>query len=229
MRMLRTFVGLGSTALLFGALGLVGLALSGPPAGAQMHTISSLARSQQSLSQLAPGLDILGASITGSGPQSGRTLDSSQANAFVQAWLPDSVFGSPPFQNPPPALPVYQLDVDYRYQGTPGSMTVYYASDGTSAWVSMPPQTLWPGVVVTQQRWIEAPDRTVAGFEGRLTPVTVPNVPASSHQAVAATASHGSSSTTQLLIIAGVVVVVAGIGILAIRRRGGHSTRTQTT
>jgi len=163
------------------------------------------------------------------GPESGRTLDSSQATAFVQAWLPESVFGTPPFEDPPSTLPVYEVDVDYKYLGTLGSMTINYASDGTSAWVSMPPQSLWPGVVVTQQRWILAPDRTVAGFEGRLTPEPVPTARPTPHKATAVMASQGSSSTAELLIFAGALVLVAGIGIVVIRRRGARSTRTRTT
>ena len=215
-----------------GVLGLLGLASLVAPAGAQAQPTTSQKGSQSAPSQLAPGLEILDGSITGNGPESGRTLDSSQATAFLQAWLPDSIYGTAAFQNPPKALPVYQVDVDYKYLGTLGTMTVDYASDGTSAWVSMPPQSLWPGALVTQQRWILAPGRTVAGFEGRLTPAPVPKV-APNHEAIAATShgssSHGSSSTTWLLIIAALLVLVAGIGLFVIRRRGAGGSRTQTT
>jgi LPXTG-motif cell wall-anchored protein len=216
----------GLIGVALGALGLLGLVVA--PAGAQTDPSTSSTTSktggQPPLSQLAPGLEILNGTITGNGPESGRTLDSSQATAFVQAWLPDSVFGTPPFQDPPPTLPVYQVQAEYKYQGTLGSMTVNYASDGTSAWVSMPPQTLWPGVVVTQQRWILAPDRTVAGFEGRLTPQSIPTGAPGSHGATPATASDSSLSTTQLLIIAGLVVLVAGTGLLVLRRRRAQPT-----
>ncbi len=224
MRLSRSGVCRGLVGLVVGAFGLSWLALTAVPAGAQTQATSSTTTSgaggQPSLNQLAPGLLILDGSVTGNGPESGRTLDSSQATAFVQAWLPDSVFGNPPFQDPPATLPVYQVDVDYKYLGTSGSMTVNYASDGTSAWVSMPPQSLWPGVVVTQQRWILAPDRTVAGFEGRLRPLPVPSATPTSAPAAA---SDNSLSTTLLLVIGGLVVVVAAIGILVIRRRRGHT------
>lgn len=194
-------------------------------ADAQIHattsgTTSSTTNGLHSLSELSPGLSITAGTITGNGPASGRTLDSSQATAFVQAWLPDSVFGSPPFQNPPSQLPVYDVELQWKYEGTVGSMTVYYASDGTSAWVSMPPQTLWPGVVVTQQRWIQAPNRTVAAFEGHLTPVPVPK-----GRTVTATAPQSSLSTAWILAIAGVVVVGAGIGIAVIRKRGAARSK----
>lgn len=209
------------------------MALAGAQAVAAASPPSSPAANKatgtSSLSQLAPGLDLLSGSITGNGPESGRRLDSSQATAFVQAWLPDSVFGSPPFQDPPSTLPVYQVDVEYKYLGTLGSMTVNYASDGTSAWVSMPPQSLWPGVVVTQERWILAPDRTVAGFEGRLTPQPVPAPPSGSHKSAAGAVSESSSSTTQLLVIAALVVLVAAAGILVIRRQRAGSAHTRTT
>jgi hypothetical protein len=215
--------------IVLGAIGLLGLVMVAAPAGALKHpkstTKNSGSNNQPSLSQLAPGLAILDGSITGNGPESGRALDSSQATAFVQAWLPESVFGSPPFEDPPPTLPVYQVEVDYKYLGTLGSMTINYASDGTSAWVSMPPQSLWPGVVVTQQRWILAPDRTVAAFEGRLAPVPLPKALPTSHKAAAAVVSHGQSSTTPSLVIAVLaVLVVAAIGILLIRRRSARPT-----
>jgi hypothetical protein len=215
--------------IVLGAFGLLGLVLVAAPAGALKHPRSSTTTSQNgnqpSLSQLAPGLQILDGSITGNGPESGRALDSSQATAFVQAWLPESVFGTPPFEDPPPTLPVYQVEVGYKYLGSLGSMTINYASDGTSAWVSMPPQSLWPGVVVTQQRWILAPDRTVAAFEGKLTPEPVSKVPPTSHKAAAATVSHSPSSTTPLLVIAGLVVLVAVMSLLVIRRRGARPTK----
>lgn len=231
MRISRFFVCRHLIGPVVGVLGLLAPALWVAPAGAQTHPASTTPTSQtgggSSLSQLSPGLEILDGSITGNGPESGRTLDSSQATAFLQAWLPESVYGTPPFENPPATLPVYQVDVDYKYQGTLGSMTVDYASDGTSAWVSMPPQSLWSGALVTQQRWILAPDRTVAGFEGRLTPAPVPKA-APTHEAIAAT-SDSSSSTTRLLIIAALLVLVVGIGLLVIRRRGARTSKTQTT
>jgi LPXTG-motif cell wall-anchored protein len=79
-------------------------------------------------------------------------------------------------------------------------------------------------VVVTQQRWILAPNATVAGFEGKLKPQSIPTGPTSSHVATPATASHSSLSTTEVLVIAGLVVVVAGIGLLVLRRRRAHPT-----
>jgi hypothetical protein len=226
----------GIEVLALGVLCFLGIVFTAGAAGAHATnptsspTTSSTSQNsgQHSLSQLSPGLEFLGGTITGNGPQAGRKLDSGQATAFVQAWLPDSVFGSPPFENPPATLPVYQVEVDYKYLRTLGSMTINYASDGTSAWVSMPPQSLWPGVVVTQERWIKAPDRTVAGFEGRLTPQTVPTVPTTSQSLAASPTSNGSSSTTLLLVIAGSVVLVAGIAILGIRRRAAHSTQSRT-
>jgi hypothetical protein len=226
MQMLRSHARLGL--IVFGAVGLLGLVLVAAPAGALKHPKSTTTTSQSggghTLSQLAPGLEIINGSITGNGPESGRALNSSQATAFVQAWLPESVFGTPPFEDPPSTLPVYQVEVGYKYLGSLGSMTINYASDGTSAWVSMPPQNLWPGVVVTQQRWILAPDRTVAAFEGRLAPVPLPKAPSTSHKAAAAAVSHSQSSTTLLVVIAILVVLVAGVSFLVIRRRGARAT-----
>jgi hypothetical protein len=206
---------------------LTGLTMVAGSAMAQTTTTSgpttSQAGDQTSLSQLAPGLALVSGTITGNGPESGRQLDSSQATAFVQAWLPDSVFGSPPYEDPPATLTVYQVDVEYNYQGTLGTMTVNYASDGTSAWISMPPQALWPGVNVTQQRWIKAPDRTVAGFEGQLAPVPIATAPPTT-KADAATSAHHSSSSAGPLLIVGLLVVLAAIGFVVLRRRDTHAT-----
>jgi hypothetical protein len=193
------------------------------PAGGQISSASSGktngASGQHTLSELAPGLLILGGTIAGNGPDSGRSLDSSQATAFLQAWLPDSVFGSPPYVNPPPTLPVYDVQVEDEYLGSLSTMTVYYASDGKSAWISMPPQSLWPGVVVTQQRWIQAPDRTVAAFEGHLSALPVPTGSSSSSHSQSATDSNASLSTAWILLIAGMVVIAAAIALMVIRRR----------
>jgi hypothetical protein len=202
------------------------------PADAGTTTTTS---NRHSPSELAPGLEILGGTITGSGPESGRTLDSSQATAFMQAWLPDSIYGSPPYQNPPSNLPVYDVEVQDKYLGTLNTMTVDYASDGTSAWISMPPQSLWTGVIVTQQRWILAPDRTVAAFEGHLAPQPVPHgtgsqrIAITPHKPNSATTSQGSLSTAWILVITGVVVVGSGVAIMVVRRRRGGSRQTLAT
>jgi len=212
-------------------LSFFGQLLVASPADGRTTTTTS---SRPSPSELAPGLLILGGTITGSGPESGRTLDSSQATAFIQAWLPDSVFGSPPYQNPPSNLPVYDVAVEDKYLGTLNTMTVDYASDGTSAWISMPPQSLWPGVEVTQQRWILAPGRTVAAFEGHLAPQPVEHGSGSQTLGISAAHSHataasqGSLSTATILVLAGVVVVGAGIAIMVVRRRRGAATKTAT-
>ena len=54
------------------ACGLLGMALSAAPAGAASNPTSSQTAGQHSLSQLSPGLVIVGGSITGNGPQAGR-------------------------------------------------------------------------------------------------------------------------------------------------------------
>jgi hypothetical protein len=201
------------------------------PADAGTTTTTS---NRHSPSELAAGLLILGGTITGSGPESGRTLDSGQATAFMQAWLPDSIFGSPPYQNPPSNLPVYDVEVQDKYLGTLNTMTVDYVSDGKSAWISMPPQSLWPGVIVTQQRWILAPDRTVAAFEGHVAPVPVrqgkgtQRIGITANPPNSATTSQGSLSTAWILVIAGVVVVGSGVAIMVVRRRRGSATKAVT-
>ena len=181
---------------------------------------SGVGGSQPSLSQLAPGLEIVDGAITGSGPEAGdaRQRPSHRLRTGVAAPIRCSVL--PSFEDPPTAAPVYQVAVDYNYQGVDGSMTINYRLGvGTDAWISMPPQTLWPGVVVTQQRWIRAPDRTVAGFEGQLTPEPVPTPPPTTESAARSAASTTNSSWLPALVVGGLAILVGGAVLVAVRRR----------
>jgi MYXO-CTERM domain-containing protein len=208
------FVAVIAPALLAGLAALVCLSVS-PPAGAQDNG---------GLSQLVPGLTIVGASVSGNGPEAGHTLDSGQATAFVQSWLPNAVFGTPTFESPPASLPVYEIEVDYDNQGTVGFFIVKYASDGTNAWVALPAQQLFAGVVVTPDqadKWLLAPDRTVAAYRGEVAPETVPSVEpeTTTPEPVSSGSSSGSSSVP--LIVAVVVggAAVVGLVLLGLGRR----------
>ncbi len=178
------------------------------------------------LSQISPGLAIVGASVSGNGPEAGRTLDSNQATAFLQAWLPNAVLGTPTLETPPTSLPVYQIEVDYTYEVAPGFITVNYASDGTTAWVALPAQELWPGAVVTPEqgdKWLRAPDGTVAAFHGQVVAETIPTAPPDT---IAESSGSSSSDNPVGLVIAVVVaaVVVVGLVVLGVGRRRKTAT-----
>src|SRR4051812_39832928 len=137
-------------------------------------------------------LVILGASVT-SPSRATRTLNSDQAAAFMQTWLPSSIFGKVANENPPKGLRVSRVSVRYTYAGADEKpMLIFYASDGQVAWVGMPPQSLWPGAAVTSERWIRAPDsgRTMAAIAGRLSAIPRPESPSTTVPPSQATANR---------------------------------------
>ncbi|MDP9335563.1 MAG: hypothetical protein M3Q30_19965 [Actinomycetota bacterium] len=181
------------------------------------------------------GIVILGAKVTcpGSAP---RQLDSTQAGAFVQSWLPSSIFGKVVSEKPPSSLPICHLTVGDRWiSPKAGELRVYYASDGDNVWVGMPPQTIGPGATVDSERWILAPfaERTKAAFEGHgvLIPVTTPSTVVSSPTSVNAAVSHdrGSSSSGWLIALLVAALVVLGGVIMMISRRRRRSPTAAAT
>ncbi len=216
-RVVATFC-LGAVALLV-AVGAVA-----PFAGAQNTATET---------DIGSGLRIQGATITGPCNPPKRELNSPQAAAFLQSWLPNAIFGKPTVQDPPSALPVCRVSVRYRVvdkQFPP--MQVDYASDGKTAWVAMPRQDLWPGVFVSVHRWTVALPRAVAAFAGKVKPIPVatgPDVtapststPATKGLADPPTGKSSSDGSGALWII---VAIVGGIGLLGtgyvvVRRRG---------
>jgi hypothetical protein len=174
---------------------------------------------------------VQGATITGPcirAPK--RELNSPQAAAFVQSWLPNAIFGNPKVEDPPTTLPVCRVAVRYTVAGQGfAPMKVDYASDGKTAWVALPRQNLWPGVSVTVHRWTVALPQAVAAFAGKGKPVPVAtpgpstSTPATTGSAAPAPATGaGSDDSDALWIIAALVVgigLLAAIGYVLMRRR----------
>jgi hypothetical protein len=134
-------------------------------------------------------------------------------------------------------LPVYRVDLMGSWGGDypqVGNQTVYYASDGTTAYVSYPqnqPVTPTPTEPPPPpSNWFVAPERTVEAFNG-----TAQLIESGGTQAAAAAAANGtrkaptsndssSSSTPWVLygvLAAGAVIVIVG-AVLFIRRNSGH-------
>jgi hypothetical protein len=197
-----------------------------PPARAGAATTQGTANAQVSTTtsavpQILPGLDIRGATVTSPGRRT-RQLDASQATAFVQAWLPDSVYGTPPHKSPPPGLPVWTVLAQTKFRGVDVPMTMLFVTQGSTAWLSMPaPQDLgWS--VVSRQRWIEPPARTIAAFEGKLKPIAT--AATTTTTAAHPSSSHGSNSdssatTVIIVMVLGVAFIGGGIAWATSRRR----------
>ncbi len=168
--------------------------------------------------ELLSGVTVTGAAIQTPGAPD-RSLDANQATAFMQSWLPDSVFQKIPQSRPPKSLPVARLVVSTKYQGRDIPMTVYYASDPTTAWVGMPPQNFgW--AFVQSERWIAAPQskRVMAAFLGKLQPVRPPPAPPTTTTTTLPPKHSSSGSAAPWLLLGGAAVVAAG-GVAAWRLR----------
>lgn len=176
---------------------------------------------------LLAGVTVTGATITTPGAPP-RTLDANQATAFMQAWLPDSVFTQPVLPNvkPPSSLPVSHLKVITMWHAQTEPLTVFYASDGKTAWVGMPAQSFgWAGV--DHERWIAAPQsaRTRQAFAGKLQPVRpapepATTTPTTKSKAAASTGGDSDSSTAVWWVVGIAVIVVLGaLAGFTLRRR----------
>jgi hypothetical protein len=173
-------------------------------------------------------VSVTGATIATPGAPD-RKLDANQATAFMQAWLPDSVFHQPILPNvkPPARLAISRMTVVTVWNGINEPLKVFYASDGTTAWVGMPAQGFgWAGV--DHERWIAAPQsaRLRKAFAGELQPVrpspaATTTAPSSTTQPkTTASADGGSGSSAAWWLVGGAAVIVAGALILTLRRRG---------
>jgi hypothetical protein len=203
------------------------------PASASTNR-SDARRSAQPPPELLAGVTVTGAKISTPGAPP-RTLDANQATAFMQAWLPDSVFTQPVLPNvkPPTNLPVSHLDVTTVWHAQTEKLIVFYASDGTTAWVGMPAQSFgWAGV--DHERWIAAPQsaRLRQAFAGKLQPVRPPpattTTPTTQSKAAGSTGgSSDSSSGVWWGVGIAVIVVLGALALFTLRRRtaGAASAR----
>jgi hypothetical protein len=159
---------------------------------------------------LLAGVTVEGAAVHSPGAPD-RSLDANQATAFMQSWLPDSVFQKIPQSLPPKSLPFSRVIVTTRFHGQNLPVTVFYASDGTTAWIGMPAQSFgW--AIVQSEKWIAAPQgkRVMAAFQGRLQPVRSPP-PAPTTTTTTLPPKHSSSgSAVPWLLLGGAVVVAVG-------------------
>jgi hypothetical protein len=179
--------------------------------------------------QISPGWFVLGATVTGPGTAAPRTMNESQAAAFVQAWLPAQLSGQLKQQDPPRSPPMFTVHVDDTINGAPEHLIAYYVSDGQSAWVSMPIQDLGGGAVVNKRAWFLAPPRTIAAFEGRLAPAptagSATTAPISGTAAPKPATSKPGSSNAPLWIALGVAALV-GLAVFGVARTRRSPSRS---
>jgi hypothetical protein len=202
-----------------------------------LYAPSAYGQEQEPGVMLVPGMQVLGATITGPSLDEPRELGAQEAFEFMQSWLGESIFGNPPNENPPGELGVHEIAVHTTWRDNDLTMLVYYASDGTDAWVGMPPQDVG-FATVDAENWIRAPEQTQAlmpGISGDtdgdpVTATTTGGATATTDVTgdAAANTSDDDDSILPLVAIAGIAVVVAGVGAFLLGRRRGARSATPT-
>ena len=175
--------------------------------------------------ELLGGVTVEGAVVKTPGKPD-RKLDANQATAFMQAWLPDSVFNTGIPQSAYPAgVPRSTLVVTTRWQNQDIPMTVYFAQQGENAWVGMPGPQNFGWALVQQDRSIQAPQgkKLIQAFEGKLQPIRSQPAPPTTTTTIAPKKDSSSSSNALPLILGGVAVVVVGGGAAWLISRGDRS------
>ena len=180
--------------------------------------------------EILGGVRATGAKVTTPGAEP-RTLDKDQATAFMQTWLSYSVFDNPPQERPPAGVPVSRLNVALDESGTPNTLVIFYATDGTKVWVGAPAAAPPPN----NERWIRVPkpEQTTEAFAGNMAPIcTDPPTSASTAppttdgttattigQAVDPPDTSSGDDAPWVLIALGIAVVVGVGALVAIRSR----------
>jgi hypothetical protein len=176
-----------------------------------------------------------GAVITSSSDPTPRSLNDYQTAVFMQSWLGEAVFGKPEFRDPPADQPVYRVDVSLlqgQSSTQPVKTTVFYASDGTDAFLSVPKgqdvnnPTAEPPPPTSGTWWV-APQRTMDAFNGKGTLVntagvvqgTTPRTP-STPQTPDSSSSSSTPWVLYALVIAGAILIIGGSVSFFRRRRG---------
>jgi hypothetical protein len=172
-----------------------------------------------------------GATISSASDPTPRSLNDYQTAVFVQSWLPTAIFSTPEKQDPPSTLPVYRVDIMGSWGGDQpqaGNQTVYYASDGTTGWMSYPQGqevTSTPSATPPPpSNWFVVPQRTVDAFNGKGTLVdTAGTAEANTPRTRATSDGSGSGSSSRswvaYALVIGAAIVIIGGGVMFFRRR----------
>jgi hypothetical protein len=212
--------------------GVVGLELTGlevatvRPAGAAGTTSTT----QAAVALPGGGLSFRGAVVTAPGKPT-RNLTAYQSAVFVQKWIVEALYGKPKHEPIPANVTPYRVDVTGTWGGGSDFETrpVFYASDGTQAWVVFPdPAKVPPTGIPTGLDWFVAPPQVIGAFAGtgKLVPTASPAPPPTTTGGAAPTGntSSGDAGGSAWLWIVGVVAVVAlGGATLGWRRSHARS------
>ena len=131
---------------------------------------------------IGAGFEFSGGTVTPPDGSAPRALSPYQAAAFVQACCAAFFLANPGGVGPPPVgTPVYRIDVNGTWGELSGYMTIYYANDGNSPYVSFPTDvnpTPTPNPTPPPPKiWFQpAADQTVAAFNGTATLVQTAGV-----------------------------------------------------
>jgi hypothetical protein len=180
-----------------------------------------------------------GAVITGPGLSKPRTLNAYQSAVYMQSWLGSLYSGVPVTRrNPPPALPVYEVDVTGNWGGSVETRSTFYASDGRRVWIAFPslaPITSTPGTRPNVIRgWFVALPRVRQAFAGTAKLVET----GGTQSATTTTTTPGSARTHRASSDRGVGLAIglatgaaalAGIGVWLVRRRAGQRVRPRAS
>ena len=138
---------------------------------------------------------------------------------------------------PPDGVDVYRVDATGSWNGQEGTVTSYFATDGTTAYVSFPGLVVWtdPAQAPPPSQWFTPAAQAIAAFNGDAEledttgSQTATSIPGSNAPAETPTSDDDSSrSSTWLLVGGGAVVVLVG-GVLWWRRRRGRDDEATPT
>jgi hypothetical protein len=177
------------------------------------------------------GYSFTGAAISPIDGTVARRLNAYHAAAFMQSWFAGAAIGSDNQQaQPPGSADVYQVNVTGNWDDQSGTMTVYYASDGKTAWISFPQDqtpSLGPYTPPLPADWAVAPDGTIDGFNGKgtVTPplgITDPTDPSAPLDEATDPVDDGGDNGTSLtwVWLALGATVIAAVAVSLWLRRG---------
>lgn len=164
--------------------------------------------------EIPNGMTIGGAVITAPNTAT-RRLDAYQAATFVQSWIA-SLFLPAKHEAIPAGVTAYRVDVTGNWGGGTDleSRPVFYASDGTTAWLATPdPATVPPTGAPKKLDFFVVSPRAIQGFAGtlKMVPVGGTDTSTTTPTAVVHDANKDSGGGSAWPWIAGVV----GVGLIA--------------
>ena len=181
---------------------------------------TAVAGAADTMTVVAPGLSTTGATaapVDGSVP---RQFTSTQSASMMQPLLAAMYYGTPQYSEPPATATRYVITYDYVFTNddpdSSGTMTLNYATQGSTGWVSFPAQPLWPGSAITAEtadKWFVLSQSFVAGFNDQGTVKTFAIADSGT------TTKSSSDVSSGLIVVVMIVAVVLLGGIYAITQR----------